>query len=75
MRTTIDLPEDLLQRARAISRDTGRSLGSVLVDLVRKGLASGPGATPVESARTGLPLVSVGRVVTSDDVRAVDEVV
>lgn len=73
MRTTLDLPDDLLERARAIARDTGRSLGSVVADLMRKGLAPGPAAPPVASARTGLPLVSVGRVVTSDDVRALED--
>lgn len=73
MRTTLDLPDDLLERARAIARDTGRSLGSVVADLMRKGLAPGPAPAPTASARTGLPLVSVGRVVTSDDVRALDD--
>lgn len=73
MRTTLDLPDDLLERARAIARDTQRSLGSVVADLMRRGLAPGPVAPPEVSTRTGLPLVSVGRVVTSDDVRALDD--
>ncbi len=73
MRTTLDLPEDLLERARAIARGTKRSLGSVVADLMRHGLAPGPVAAPEASARTGLPLVSVGRVVTSDDVRALED--
>lgn len=73
MRTTLDLPDDLLDRARAIARDTGRSLGSVVADLMRKGLEPGPAAPTRASARTGLPLVSVGRVVTSDDVRALED--
>ena len=73
MRTTLDLPDDLLERARAIARDTKRSLGSVVADLMRQGLAPGPVAAPAKSARTGLPLVSVGRVVTSDDVRSLED--
>jgi predicted transcriptional regulator len=73
MRTTIDLPADLLERSRAIARDTSRSLSEVVADLVRRGLE--PGApTPTDlSPRTGLPLVSVGRVVTSEDVRSLDD--
>jgi hypothetical protein len=73
MRTTLDLPDDLLDRARAIARDTGRSLGSVVADLMRKGLEPGTAAPQRSSARTGLPLVSVGRIVTSDDVRALED--
>lgn len=73
MRTTLDLPDDLLERARAIAGDTGRSLGSVVADLMRKGLAPGPAAPTSVSARTGLPLVSVGRVVTSDVARALED--
>lgn len=75
MRTTLELPNDLLERARAIARDTHRSLGSVVADLMRRGLDPGPDPTPqpTVSSRTGLPVVSVGRVVTSDDVRALDD--
>jgi hypothetical protein len=73
MRTTIDLPEDLLERARAIAHDTGRSLSSVVADLVRRGLQPGPASAPAVSPATGLPLVSVGRVITSDDVRALED--
>ena len=73
MRTTIDLPADLLQRAKAIARDTSRSLSEVVADLVRRGLE--PSVTPPasRSQRTGLPVVSVGRVVTSEDVRSLED--
>lgn len=73
MRTTIDLPDDVLERARAIARDSGRSLGQVVGDLARRGLEPGPVHPPATSPTTGLPLVSVGRVVTSDDVRALED--
>lgn len=73
MRTTVDLPDDLLQRARGIARDTGRSLGSVVADLMRKGLEPRPAAPSRTSARTGLPLISVGRIITSDDVLALED--
>ena len=73
MRTTLDLPDDVLERARAIARDTGRSLGQVVADLARRGLEPGATTEPARSRTTGLPLVSVGRVVTSEDVRALED--
>lgn len=73
MRTTIDLPVDLLQRARAIARDTSRSLSEVVTDLVRRGLEPGATPSPARSPRTGLPVVSIGRVVTSEDVRSLED--
>jgi predicted transcriptional regulator len=73
MRTTIDLPDDLHARAKAIARDTERSLSEVVAELVRRGLEPRGGEAPERSAATGLPVVSVGRVVTSDDVRSLDD--
>jgi predicted transcriptional regulator len=73
MRTTIDLPEDLHRQAKAIARDTDRTFSETVVDLVRRGLERDVDAAVVVSERTGLPLVSVGRVITSDDVRSLDD--
>jgi predicted transcriptional regulator len=73
MRTTIDLPIDLLERAKAIARDTSRSLSQVVADLVRRGLETGAPSSPASSLRTGLPVVSIGRVVTSEDVRSLED--
>jgi hypothetical protein len=73
MRTTLDLPDDVLERARAIARDTRRSLSQVVADLARRGLEPGATSEPTLSRTTGLPLVSVGRVITSDDVRALED--
>ncbi|MEB3983559.1 antitoxin [Mycobacterium sp. 663a-19] len=73
MRTTIDLPEDLHRQALAIARDTHRTLSATVADLIRRGLrADGTGA-PSLDPRTGLPLVSVGVVVTSEDVRELED--
>jgi hypothetical protein len=38
-RTTLDLDDDVLATAKAIARDRGVSLGRVLSDLARRGLA------------------------------------
>ncbi|WP_319450686.1 MULTISPECIES: antitoxin [unclassified Mycobacterium] len=74
MRTTIDLPDDLRQQAQAIARDTRRTLSETVADLMRRGLGAGGPATAVSTdPRTGLPVVSVGTVVTSEDVRSLED--
>lgn len=73
MRTTIDLPADLHRQALAIARDTHRTLSETVADLMRRGLRAGGTATISIDTRTGLPLVSVGTVVTSEDVRSLED--
>lgn len=73
MRTTIDLPEELHKQALAIARDTHRTLSETVADLMRRGLGAGGAAAISRDARTGLPLVSVGKVVTSEDVRSLED--
>ena len=74
MRTTIDLPEDLHRLAQAIARDTHRSLSETVADLIRRGLVAGNSTAVVsKDPRTGLPLVSVGTIVTSEDVRSLED--
>lgn len=73
MRTTIDLPADLHQQALAIARDSHRTLSQTVADLIRRGLTANIPANTSTDARTGLPLVSVGRIVTSEDVRSLED--
>ncbi|GMU39170.1 MAG: putative antitoxin VapB29 [Chloroflexota bacterium] len=73
MRTTIDLPEDLHRRARAIARDTGRTLSEIVADLMRRGLAPGGEPEITVDALTGLPVIDLGQVVTTEDVRRLEE--
>lgn len=73
MRTTIDLPDDLHKQAQAIARDTRRTLSETVADLIRRGLGTGKSAAMSTDPRTGLPVVSVGTVVTSEDVRSLDD--
>ena len=73
VRTTIDLPDDLHKQALAIARDTHRTLSETVADLIRRGLGAGRTAAPCTDPRTGLPLVSVGTVVTSEDVRSLED--
>lgn len=75
MRTTVDLPPAVHRRARQIATERGTSLSAVVAELVARGLAQLD--TPVELAvdeRTGLPVLTVGRRVTSTEVAdALDE--
>ncbi|CCG01305.1 hypothetical protein [Blastococcus saxobsidens] len=73
MRTTIDLPEDIHRVAAAIARDSNSSLSDTVTRLLRAALAA-PGPVKVStSRRTGLQVASLGRVVTSDEVRSLDD--
>jgi hypothetical protein len=73
MRTTIDLPEDLHRQALSIARDTSRTLSEIVAELMRRGLREGKPAHMSRSTRTGLPVVTLGKVVTTDDVRSLED--
>ncbi|MGH8998270.1 MAG: antitoxin [Acidimicrobiia bacterium] len=66
MRTTVDLDEDVLAAAKALAAAERRSLGKVVSDLMRRGLAPrtvvdddelfpvirvGPGASPITAEK------------------------
>lgn len=73
MRTTIDIPDDMHKHAQAIARDTHRTLSETVVELMRRGLGAGAHSDISTDSRTGLPVVSVGTIVTSDDVRSLED--
>jgi predicted transcriptional regulator len=74
MRTTIDLPDDLHKQAQAIARDTNRTLSETVADLMRRGMGTANSVRPIsKDRRTGLPLVTVGTIVTSEDVRSLED--
>jgi predicted transcriptional regulator len=71
VRTTIDLPDDLHRLARQLAHDSNRSMGDVVAELMRLGLRRD--RAPVSTGPRGLPQVSVGRPITTEDVRALDD--
>lgn len=73
MRTTVDLPDDLHQQALAIARDSRRTLSETVADLMRRGLGHGATAEVYRSPATGLPVIRLGAVVTSEDVRSLED--
>jgi predicted nucleic acid-binding protein len=73
MRTTVDLPADLHAQAVSIARDTHWSLSETVAFLMRRGLGeSRPGAL-THSAATGLPIVRLGRMITTENVRSLED--
>lgn len=75
MRTTVDLPPAVHRRARELAERRGQSLSAVLADLTVRGIAQldEPVRLTVDP-RSGLPVVSLGRKITSDDVaKALDD--
>lgn len=76
MRTTIDLPDELHGQAMAIARDSGRTFSQTVACLVSRGLTGPARTTETElprSKKTGLPTIAAGRVVTSEDVRSLED--
>jgi Arc/MetJ family transcription regulator len=73
MRTTIDLPDDLHRQAMSIARDTSRSLSETVAALMRRGLSQGLKGEVTHSAVTGMPIVHLGTVITTDDVRGLED--
>lgn len=73
MRTTVDLPDDLHRQAQAIARDTHRTLSETVADLMRRGLGEGEAVAVRRSPVTGLPVIRLGTVVTSEDVRSLED--
>lgn len=69
MRTTVDLPPALRRRAEEIASARGQSLSLTLADLIARGVSQLD--EPVElrvDERSGFPVLSLGRRITSDDV-------
>jgi hypothetical protein len=71
MRIEVDLPADLHAKVVAIARDTHRTLSETVADLMRRGL--GQAAVVMTSTRTGLPVVPLGRAITTEDVQALED--
>lgn len=72
MRTTIDLPPDLHAAAKELAHREGKTLSEVVAELLRRGLKPGVRSKPAAS-RVGLPTICVGRLVTEEDVRSLDD--
>ena len=72
MRTTIDLPEDLHAVAREMAYQQHKSLSQVVCELIRLGLDPVDVST-MPAPASGLPTLQIGRVVTAEDVRSLED--
>lgn len=59
MRTTFDLPDELMRHLKARAALEGRSLRDLVLELVERGLKAPP--VSVARAPVGLPTVRLGR--------------
>ena len=73
VRTTIDLPADLHAAARSLARDRGVTMSQAVAELLRRGLGQAGSVEFGRSTTTGLVTARVGRTVTSDDVRSLED--
>ena len=73
MRTTIDLPDDLHRVAMAIARDQRTTLSEAVAMLLRRAIGVAGDAEVSTSGRTGLKVIRLGRPITNEDVRSLDD--
>lgn len=75
MRTTIDLPDDLHEIARAVAHQRRQSFSQAVTDIMRRGLAADGGKSELyRSPATGLLVMrGTGQPITHDDVRALED--
>ena len=73
MRTKLDLTEDVHRAVVALARDRAQPMGVVVAELVREALGTSEELRVEVDDETGLPLVRIGRPVTAEDVRALDD--
>lgn len=69
MRTTVDLPPALHRRALELAKQRGESLSAVIADLTVRGFAQVDEPVTLQTdSRSGLPVLSIGRRITVDEV-------
>lgn len=74
MRTTITLSAEVHHQVASIARDRRATLSSTVEDLLRQVLTRADEPAPARrSERTGLPVVALGRSISVEDVRALDD--
>lgn len=71
VRTTVDLPLALRRRVEQLAAERGQSLSATLAELAARGVSQlGDPLAVATDEVSGLPVVSLGRRLTSEDVAA-----
>ena len=74
MRTTLDLTDEAYALAKAIAQEENLGLGRAISQIIiRFAHPESSPAPQVVHLEDGLPVVSIGRMVTSEDVRKILE--
>jgi plasmid stability protein len=73
MRTTLNLDDDVLQAARLVAQQDGRSLGAVVSELARRGLRPRRPRAPVGRRIPTFSVSPDARPVGPEDARALEE--
>lgn len=73
MRTTVDLPEDILRLARELARDHRQTFSQAVIGLIRRGIEARGAAVVAPDPLTGFPTLRVGRPVTLEDVSSLED--
>lgn len=69
MRTTVDLPPAVRRRAAELATARGQSLSATIAELTARGLSQLEEPLTIHiDERSGFPVLSVGRRITSADV-------
>lgn len=76
MRTTLDLPDDLMRAVKIRAVEENRRLKDVIADLLRRGLAAGEPSVPPEPVRSRvrLPLVQCAHPARDEDEMTPDRI-
>ena len=72
MRTTVDLPDDVLERVRDIAADRRTSVSKIIAEVVTRAMRpveTIPGQRISLDPATGRKVLSLGRPVTTEEVR------
>ena len=74
MRTTIELPPDLHALTRELAHQQNTTMSQVITECVRNALGIASGDVPhLEATSSGWPIVKLGRPVTAEDVRSLED--
>jgi hypothetical protein len=66
VKTTVELPDELVRAVKVRAAQEGRRLKDVMAEVVRRGLSEPPGPKPVRPSRVRLPLVQCAHPAAPD---------
>lgn len=73
MRTTLTLPDDVHEYIRERAHRQRQTMSEVVVQLLRQAQQGSPASTVISQSARGVPVLSVGRHITSDDVLSLED--